>query len=167
MDFKTKRPTPIGDLNRPAGVLDNPNFRRWFGESKIVDEHGQPLVVYHGSDDLVTLFDQVKSTNGFWFSEQWSDAKDYGYEITEAYLSIENPAYFKRTDGDAGINQAIRDAKAAGHDGLIVTSPTFDEGGDANGATWATNYVAFEPTQIKSATANNGSFDPGNPDITK
>src|SRR5690606_8335016 len=26
-------------------------------------------------------------------------------------------------------------------------------------------YVAFEPTQIKSAIGNNGSFDPKNPDI--
>ena len=167
MDFKTKRPTPIGDLNRPAGVLSNPNFRRWFGESKIVDDNGHPLVVYHGADDQVTVFDPQKSKNGFWFSEQRSDARDYGYEITETYLSIKKPAYFKRTNGDVGVNQAIRDAIAAGHDGLIVTSPTLDEGGDENGSTWPTNYVAFEPTQIKSVTANNGSFDPGNPDITK
>ena len=26
-------------------------------------------------------------------------------------------------------------------------------------------YVAFTPTQIKSATGNNGNFDPANPDI--
>ena len=24
-------------------------FKSWFGESKIVDEHGKPLVVYHGT----------------------------------------------------------------------------------------------------------------------
>ena len=28
---------------------DSPEFRAWFGESKVVDEKGAPLVVYHGS----------------------------------------------------------------------------------------------------------------------
>ena len=27
----------------------NDNFKRWFGDSKVVDENGQPLVCYHGS----------------------------------------------------------------------------------------------------------------------
>ena len=29
------------------------------------------------------------------------------------------------------------------------------------------SYIAFKPTQLKSATGNNGDFDPENPDITK
>ena len=29
--------------------LDNPAFAQWFGKSKVVDESGKPLVVYHGS----------------------------------------------------------------------------------------------------------------------
>ena len=48
------------------------------------------------------------------------------------------------------ITEAI---KAHGHDG-IVQSPSGDE------------VVAFEPTQIKSATDNRGTFDAANPDIT-
>src|SRR5699024_5796966 len=40
-----------------------------------------------------------------------------------------------------------------GHDGIIFQS----EG--------ANEYVAFEPTQIKSAIGNRGTFDPANPDI--
>ena len=31
-------------------ILDNPNFVKWFGDSKVVDEKGEPLVVYHGTD---------------------------------------------------------------------------------------------------------------------
>jgi hypothetical protein len=30
-------------------ITDNPNFVRWFGKSKVVNESGEPLVVYHGS----------------------------------------------------------------------------------------------------------------------
>lgn len=29
--------------------LSNPAFRRWFGDSKVVDASGEPLVVYHGT----------------------------------------------------------------------------------------------------------------------
>lgn len=29
--------------------LDSPAFRRWFGDSKVVDARGEPMVVYHGT----------------------------------------------------------------------------------------------------------------------
>jgi len=32
-------------------------FKSWFGESKIVDEHGKPLVVYHGTRHEFSRFD--------------------------------------------------------------------------------------------------------------
>lgn len=39
---------------------DTPAFRRWFGNSKVVDADGQPLVVYHGTGGDFDVF----STNG-------------------------------------------------------------------------------------------------------
>lgn len=35
----------------PQSPIENPAFRRWFGDSVVVDEDGEPLVVYHGTDD--------------------------------------------------------------------------------------------------------------------
>lgn len=32
-------------------------FKKWFGESKAVDENGEPLVVYHGSNQSIEQFD--------------------------------------------------------------------------------------------------------------
>lgn len=32
-------------------VTDTPNFKNWFGESKVVGSDGAPIVVYHGSPD--------------------------------------------------------------------------------------------------------------------
>ena len=29
--------------------VDTPEFKNWFGDSKVVDENGNPIVVYHGS----------------------------------------------------------------------------------------------------------------------
>jgi hypothetical protein len=31
------------------GETQDPAFKRWFGNSKVVDENGEPLIVYHGS----------------------------------------------------------------------------------------------------------------------
>ena len=35
-------------------------FQRWFGKSKVVDEEGKPLVVYHATDAKFTVFDRDK-----------------------------------------------------------------------------------------------------------
>ena len=40
-------------------------LKKWFADSKVVDENGKPLVVYHGSDADFYSFD---TTNGAWFS---------------------------------------------------------------------------------------------------
>lgn len=37
-------------------VQDNANFRRWFGDSKVVDENGYPLVVYHHTPENFSEF---------------------------------------------------------------------------------------------------------------
>jgi hypothetical protein len=39
-------------------------FKRWFGDSKIVDAEGNPLVVYHGTDaDITTFWDKFAGSN--------------------------------------------------------------------------------------------------------
>ena len=37
-------------LRQVRMATDTPEFRNWFGDSKIVDAEGKPLVVYHGTD---------------------------------------------------------------------------------------------------------------------
>jgi hypothetical protein len=48
--------------------------------------------------------------------------------------------------------------KKAGFDGVVMP--------DAHGELRATTYIVFEPTQIKSAIGNAGTFDPTDPSIT-
>jgi len=75
---------------------------------------------------------------------------------TEAYLSIKNP---KRVKDQVGSwKDAIAKAKKEGYDGLVYRNEFEDKGKDS--------YVAFEPTQIKSATNNRGTFDPNDPNIS-
>ena len=119
------------------------NFWRWFGDSKVVDAEGRPLVVYHGTAADFDAFDSKKQSQdrgpGFWFTTDIDRAERYGV-VKQVYLSIKNPG---RMTGRTNA------AYTAGHDGAK------DRG------VW----VAFSPTQIKSATGNNGDFDPDNSDI--
>lgn len=60
------------------------------------------------------------------------------------------------------IAKYVETLKKQGYDGIIIQNTSYDSGdfGDNN-----TQYVVFEPTQIKSATDNIGTFDRHNPDI--
>ncbi len=78
------------------------NFWRWFGDSKVVDEQGRPLVVYHGSRESFDVFDIEKSGSatgnfgyfgkGFYFTTNIQAAKDYGADgFRSFYLKANNP----------------------------------------------------------------------------
>lgn len=43
-------------------------FKNWFGDSKVVDENGEPLVVYHGSRNTFDTFEHIEE----WNSDQGS-----------------------------------------------------------------------------------------------
>ena len=67
------------------------NFWKWFGDSKVVDEQGRPLVVYHATDAKFDIFE--KGDIGFHFgtkeaSEQRLPGAEYTYPV---YLKIEKP----------------------------------------------------------------------------
>ena len=53
-----------------------PEFREWFGDSKVVDENGEPLVVYHGSP-INEAIDQFNTEVGAFFSNKPAVAEGY------------------------------------------------------------------------------------------
>jgi len=87
----------------------NPAFDAWFGDSKVVDENGEPLVVYHGTKATVDddfAFDPKKQSDetrlsqqgvGFYFTENKKQASGYG-KPEAMYLSVQNPLELKRGD---------------------------------------------------------------------
>jgi hypothetical protein len=94
-------------------------FKRWFGNSKVVDAQGNPLVVYHGSPEDIDTF-SLKSwgTQGHYFSKDPFYAaqyagKDYrstgkGGAVYPAYLSVQNPLVIDgRVMAEHGIKGAI------------------------------------------------------------
>ena len=137
-------------------------FKRWFKDSKVVDEDGKPLIVYHGSDADFNAFDMSKGRanmdiQGAFFSPWDDDAAGYGGNVKAFYLSIKNPAdegtAYKALNRFKGQNEAGVKAReyleSLGYDGV-------NNSGE--------EYIAFHPEQIKSATDNVGLFDPMNPD---
>ena len=83
-------------------------FKNWFGDwlndpqnaSKVVDENGEPLVVYHGTDnDDFSVFDKEKIGQrdngfygkGFYFANTKGEAGFYGKNIYSVFLNIKNP----------------------------------------------------------------------------
>ncbi len=97
-------------------------FRRWFGDSKVVDKNGDPLVVYHGTRGNFDTFDIGKYGKtdggwygrGFYFAPSAKDASMYasvqgtdGANVMPVFLSIKNP-YRVDTSGGIAIG-AMRD----------------------------------------------------------
>jgi hypothetical protein len=166
-------------FSRDRQAPDTPAFRKWFGDSKVVDAKGKPLVVYHGT---VKSFDEFnadaepysyESDRGKqFFLDNPQGASDYAIGTSDAYggnanvmpvyLRMENPR-IEEVDGppsewwDSNADALYwqMDVVDGGHDGLIVR-------GDGE-----TMYVTANPAQIKSATGNRGTFDATNPDIRK
>lgn len=162
-------------------------FKNWFGDwehdpenaSKVVDENGEPLAVYHYTDYegnvLRTTNDQGIGALHFYTSNRdgkpAESQKYYGSREIAAFLNFRNPqiidaqgnyydniSYNGRSYDTYGI---AADARKLGFDGVIINNVR-----EFGGADIGTDWLAFNPTQIKSATDNRGTFDGENPDIT-
>jgi len=169
---------------------DTPEFRNWFGDSKAVDENGEPLVVYHGTQHSFDSFDPemqgdtvFSEDRGFFFTNDPAEASAYATldwdrdaplpNVMPVYLSLKNPKLVELLPEaspyerpalwyDAEGRDAVEQALAEGHDGLIVRDLREDVNDYVRGNPLAL-YVAFRPEQIKSVF-NRGGWDPSNPD---
>jgi GGDEF domain-containing protein len=75
-------------------VTETAPFRRWFGESKVVDANGQPQVVYHGSqrpDRIGSTFLKSRATSGpsAFFTDDPAIASSYSENKNDT--SLEHP----------------------------------------------------------------------------
>jgi hypothetical protein len=63
----------------------NDNFKRWFGNSKVVNEDGTPKVMYHGSPNLKNIVEFKPKGNKQWyfFSDSSDEAWRYSVHNTE------------------------------------------------------------------------------------
>lgn len=92
-------------------------------------------------------------------------------DTLQVYLSLKNPKVVELEQGSEFqedlITNAIAEAKTNGNDGVIIKGMYDSAAASDKGSNQIVSdiYIAFEPTQIKSATGNAGTFDPNNPNI--
>ena len=128
MGRKVQEDVVTGKETMPV-VKNTDAFRRWFKDSKAVDENGEPLVVYHGTKTFEgNVFKPTKAENrsgnisGYYFSPDPKDANYYarhnkdlalreedtfgeGSEVIPTYIRIENPY----TPGESIVTPAMRE----------------------------------------------------------
>jgi hypothetical protein len=212
--LKAPNGKPTNLTERQWLQVRTPAFKDWFGDwendpknaSKVVDENGEPMVLYNGRKTLTTKY-PVKTKgyvsnnflgsweverNGAFFTDNKEYARQYGEHINPVFLNIRwlgehseqqqndftetlspfeerdlwlsakniNQAW-KLLDGEIGDRFVSYLKNDAMYDGYVFQEDiVLDDFSNLESNT----YVVFSPTQIKSATANVGTFSE-NPDI--
>lgn len=175
MSENAQRSTPAN--TRAPGNFLRRQLQRVNGEdvSAVTDGNGEPLVLYHGTAEQFTVFDQSQPgrstghttaalgiflTNDGTLAQGYAEKASNGMpglaEVMPLFASIKNPYRMRVAE-----SQAIDTPQAAiemrqklereGYDGIQL----------GNTGTW----VAFYNNQVKSATNNTGAFDEIDPDI--
>jgi hypothetical protein len=166
-------------------LVRTPEFKKWFGDwendpknaSKVVDENGEPMVCYHGTDNNFHTFDKSKIGDNHWQGKSdvygggffFTDKKNKAFRgnIYDVFLKIENPLmniledkygyevdYYHATDNfDLNSTIYFQKTNENGNNGIIIKTPR------------GSLYVAFEPNQIKLADGTNTTFNTDSGDI--
>jgi len=142
--------------------LVSPEFINWFGDwvndpngentSRVVNDLGEPLVVYHGTDvKNLESFDESKikdyhekGEKGFYFSPN-QNLKFYGKEVYPVFLNVKTPLIGKEEYEKVNVDKEVNDGFIYEFKPPIVF----------------TEILVFNPNQIKSIK-NNGEFSNSN-----
>ena len=135
--------------------------QEFFKDSKVRDENGNLLVVYHGSPAKFTVFDHYhinKRGNshgrGFYFTEKKSLAEGYekeGGQLLKGYLNITKPlSEDKKTMKKADLLKLIK-ATCEAEARMIVEDGGYDNVREAIRDTWISNCVNTYEMSMDSA----------------
>lgn len=150
-------------------------FTKWFGDSKITDADGNPLVLYHGTHNKFTVFEpgrknprMIGKEYGIYMATRENYAMAYGdgHLPMRLYANIRNPKIVKDKSEINPYDMTHDDVKrlqAQGYDGVVSSS----RDGEIGNVWEADEIVAFESHQVKSENKNKGTYDPSSGDITK
>jgi hypothetical protein len=184
-------------------LVRTPAFKSWFGDwekdpanaSKVVDFNGEPLVVYHATNNKFWKFSKEKQVigyygKGYYFSSSLEKAKDYGKRVIPAFLNIKSVFELSDETPQQLLNQLAEtevNVIDMGEENDIEQRSKYTFGyASKNSDIFIANlmksgfyglkliydledkiyfFVAFEPEQIKLADGTNTTFDGNNSDI--
>ena len=160
-----------GDMEKAQQMVKDA-FKAAFPNTKVVDENGEPMVVYHGTNKQVNEFNidsnKVNNTvgdpDGFYFTNDFGQAGNYSrasvkktgegkFNVQAAFLNLRNPvdateAWRKNKKKSLDKRKTYSEVKRSVYN-------TFDA--DVNDGYMITSnnnaweYVAISPNQVKSA----------------
>ena len=204
---RTERLAPNGKRSNLTDVqydtVRTKAFKNWFGNwetdpenaSKVVDENGEPLVVYHGTPDgrfldedgIFKSQDQIFGMGSgigvHWFAKDITTAKSYAKDkfafdyqnsvpkVLPAFLNIKNP-FIKN-----GENSLWRNVQQKGKTRNLISKAleskkdgvivdnVKDNYNNSNKTKSTDTFTVFNSNQIKLADGSNKTFDPDAPSI--
>jgi DNA-directed RNA polymerase subunit F len=175
-------------------LVNTPAFKKWFGDSKVVDENGEPKVVFHGTSKDFDIFDKKKlgemtntpiSKLGFFFSNTKPSADQYAFisglknpyekkKLSQSrvfFLNMKNPYQATKQQWNDLIDWSTNNTtKYSSPAALRKANKEFKAqllklGHDGVVFDDGFEIVAFEPNQIKLADGTNKTFSPDSDSI--
>lgn len=158
-----------GAIEIKAKTLSN-SFKQWFGESKVVDENGEPLVVYHGTDNTFSEF-KTGINDSIYVTARKDYADIYGKSMP-LFLKINNILDVRNLFNDENFKEFLRNNPGNGFniEKLVKNNQTvisltnnsflvdYYKSKGFDGLKGSLEYSIFEPNQIKSIF-NTGIFN--------
>lgn len=139
-------------------ITEKPSFKKWFRNSKVVDDYDNPLLVFHGFNFDKSIKNSSILSLGFYFTTEPKFINTIN--LTPVYLSLQNPKYISANDWIQMINYNFSEIKEIkkdlinkGYDGIIIKK---------SNKLKIPQYVTFSSNLAKSAIKNNGDFDINN-----
>lgn len=165
----------VPDLSQRQAQTDTPEFKAWFGNSKVVDENGRPARLYHGTSKDQDFSSFRAGNRGIFLADSAEEASMYAMDnesmgfkpgpgwtmertntasrVMPLYARIENP-YVPSSEEFEQYRLTENYAKAQREMAANAKAAGYD-GIKLPGGVW----VAFDPKQIKSAVGNSGAFN--------
>ncbi|MFH7347263.1 PLxRFG domain-containing protein [Acinetobacter variabilis] len=144
-----------------------PEFKQWFGDwenspetaSKVVDENGEPQVVYHGTSSQFTRFKLGGGLlgRGVYLTDRYEEAQNYAGSRSQDNEGTVMPLFANIPEMfDSNSKTTREQIVGAMQDGFNGIRHQFND---------MDYLVAFNPEQVKSAVGNIGLFSSQDTDI--
>ncbi|WP_336171635.1 PLxRFG domain-containing protein [Acinetobacter ursingii] len=143
-----------------------PEFKKWFGDwendaanaSQVLDENGEPKVVYHGTATEFNEFKQghgllgdgIYLTDSFDTADIYANIRGENGFVLPLFVNIRNA--FKTT-GNVSRDKVVEATKSGKYQGVVHQFENQEY------------IVALEPNQVKMAEGNTGTFNSESSDI--
>jgi hypothetical protein len=147
-------------------ITNNERFKEWFGNSKVVDKNGKPMIVYHGSGGRVDEFSVFKFNlfPGNYFAEnksyaEWFSTYRGGTNLLfKCFLRVQNPIDLTELYLDNVKYEDFVIYIKLKYGYTLPENKMLKAYSDANGGMWAWRYLRMGVDWLKHIASKN-EFD--------